>query len=369
MKTDHTKSPLTLCMIVKNESRIISRCLESVKPLVTSWLVVDTGSTDGTQAIVRETMAGMPGALHERPWRDFASNRNEAIELATTFGDYLLVIDADDTLEHAADFRLPKLTEDAYQLLVRYNMTSYYRTHIFNWRRGYRYEGVLHEVLTSKTARPETRLEGLVYRIRVEGARSSDPDKYRNDARTLEKALEREPTNARYAFYLAQSWRDAGELEKARECYRACTTKASWAEEVFYSYFEIARLSERLRAPEAEVIAAYLRAYEVRPTRAEPLCNLARYLRERDRVVAGYPFALAASEIPRPEDRLFLDESVYAWRALDELAVSAYWVGNYRAGLEATRKILLSPLLPPADRPRIEANQEHCRKKLGLGSG
>jgi glycosyltransferase involved in cell wall biosynthesis len=365
MKTDRTKTPLTLCMIVKNESKVISRCLESVKALVTTWVVVDTGSTDGTQALVRETMAGIVGELHERPWRDFASNRNEAVELASTFGDYLLVIDADDTLEYAADFRLPKLTEDAYQILVRYNTTSYYRTHIFNWRRGYRYEGVVHEVLTSKTAMPEVRLEGLVYRIRVEGARSSDPEKYRNDARILEKALEGEPTNARHAFYLAQSWRDAGELEKARECYQACTTKGGWAEEVFYSYFELAKLSERLRAPEAEVIAAYLKAYEVRPARAEPLCNLARYLRERDRIVAAYPFALAAAEIPRPGDRLFLDESVYAWRALDELAVSAYWVGHYRTALEATKKILLSPLLPEADRPRIEANQEHCKRKLG----
>src|SRR5262249_49197112 len=156
------------------------------------------------QAIVRETMAGIAGELHERPWRDFASNRNEAIDLASPFGDYLLVIDADVTLECAASFRLPKLTEDAYQLLIRYNATSYYRTQIFNWRRGYRYEGVLHEVLTSKTARPEARLEGLVYRIRVEGVRSSDPEKYRNDAHILEKALESEPANARYAFYLAQ---------------------------------------------------------------------------------------------------------------------------------------------------------------------
>lgn len=359
------RSPLTLCMIVKNESKVITRCLDSVKPLITSWVIVDTGSSDGTQDIIRKHMAGIPGTVYDRPWRDFASNRNESIELASSYGDYLLIMDADDTLEFAPDFRLPKLTDDAYQLLVRYNATSYYRTHIFNCRRGYRYEGVVHEVLVSKTARLETRLEGLVYRIRVEGARSADPEKYRKDALVLEKALQNEPNNPRYAFYLAQSWRDAGELGKARECYLACTTKGGWAEEIFYSYLEAAKITERLHASEPEVIAAYLKAWEVRPTRAEPLCNLARYLRERNRVVAAYPFALAAAGIPRPADRLFIDENVYTWRSLDELAVSAYWAGHYRTAYEANEKLLRSPDLPADIRPRIEKNQEFCRTKIG----
>lgn len=361
---------LTLCMIVKDEAKVVARCLASVRPLVTGWVVVDTGSTDGTQAVVREAMEGVPGELHERPWRDFASNRNEAIDLASKLGDYLLVVDADDAIEVPPGFRLPPLTEDAYQLLVRYGATGYYRTQIFNWRRGYRYEGVLHELLASRTAGPEARLEGLVYRVHGGGARSADPAKYRNDARVLERALEAEPGNPRNAFYLAQSWRDAGELEKARACYRACAAMGGWAEEVFYSLHEVAKLSERLGAPEAEVIAAYLRAYEVRPTRAESTCSLARYLRLRDRVVVAYPFARVAASTPRPGDRLFLDESVYAWRALDELSVSAYWAGEYRVALEATEALLRSPGLPDedgADRPRAraEANLGHCRAKFG----
>ncbi len=89
---------LCLCMIVKDEAPVIRRCLDSVRPLVDAWLVVDTGSTDGTQAIVREHMADLPGELVERPWRDFAHNRSEALALARPRGDYSLVIDADDAL-------------------------------------------------------------------------------------------------------------------------------------------------------------------------------------------------------------------------------------------------------------------------------
>jgi glycosyltransferase involved in cell wall biosynthesis len=71
---------LTIClnMIVKNEAPVIGRCLASVRPLIDQWVIVDTGSTDGTQALIREALADLPGVLIERPWVDFAHNRNEA---------------------------------------------------------------------------------------------------------------------------------------------------------------------------------------------------------------------------------------------------------------------------------------------------
>ena len=69
-------------MIVKNEARIIRRCLESARPLIDSALIVDTGSEDDTIAVVREAFAdlGLPGRVVEEPWRDFAYNRSFALE-------------------------------------------------------------------------------------------------------------------------------------------------------------------------------------------------------------------------------------------------------------------------------------------------
>jgi glycosyltransferase involved in cell wall biosynthesis len=355
---------VTLSMIVKNEAHVIERCLASVRPIITSWVVVDTGSTDGTQDIVRKVMADLPGALHERPWRDFAHNRTEALQLASEYGDYVLVIDADDTLEFKPNFKLPKLTADAYRFLIADAATNYYRTQLFRSSLDYRYEGVLHEVLVSSQPRTEQTLEGVVYRRRVEGARSRDPEKYRNDAKILEKALAENPTNARYAFYLAQSWRDAGEREKARDAYRVRAQMGGWDEEVWYSKFEIAKLTAALGAPAGEVIDAYLLAHEARRTRAESLCYLAQYLRERDRIVAAYPFARIAAETPRPNDRLFIDESVYAWRAADELAVAAYWTERFREALTLNERLLASKALPDSERARISANMAFAKKKL-----
>src|SRR5258708_9713159 len=90
----------TIClnMIVKNEAPVIRRCLDSVRPLIDHWVIVDTGSTDGTRDIIRDCLRDVPGELHERPWKNFAHNRNEALALARGHGDYVFLIDADEVL-------------------------------------------------------------------------------------------------------------------------------------------------------------------------------------------------------------------------------------------------------------------------------
>jgi tetratricopeptide (TPR) repeat protein len=369
MTLSSARQTLALCMIVKNEAHVLARCLDSVRRLLTAWVIVDTGSTDGTQDLVRATMRGIPGELHERRWKDFAHNRNEAIQLARGKAEYLLVIDADDELVIPHGFALPPLVADSYKLRVEYGATRYWRTHLFRAGLDFRYAGVLHEVLVSDSPRTESRLEGLVYRCTVAGSRSSDPKKYEKDAAVLEAALAAEPDNARYAFYLAQSWRDAGQLDKARAAYAKRAAMSGFEEETWYALFEVAKLTARLGEGDDTVTGAYLRAFERRPSRAEPLCYLAICLRERGRVAAGYPFARAASETPLPEDILFIDDAVYAWRAKDEYAVAAYWTGRHREALAVNEELLAGIALPRAERARVEKNATCCREKIREASG
>lgn len=98
---------ICLSMIVKDEAPVICRCLDSVRPIIDHWVIVDTGSSDGTQDIIRAHLRDIPGSLYERSWRDFATNRSEALALARPNGDYTLIIDADDELEIQKDFVIP----------------------------------------------------------------------------------------------------------------------------------------------------------------------------------------------------------------------------------------------------------------------
>src|SRR5690606_24384466 len=93
-----------LCMMVKNESRVIRRALDSVIHHIDAWFICDTGSDDGTPEIARRHLAAIPGQLHRTAFIDFGASRTETITRARDFClergiDYLLLLDADEMVE------------------------------------------------------------------------------------------------------------------------------------------------------------------------------------------------------------------------------------------------------------------------------
>lgn len=353
MHTPH----ICLSMIVKNEAPVIARCLASVRPWIHHWVIVDTGSSDGTQALVRAAMQGVPGELHERPWRNFAHNRNEALELARAQGDFVLFIDADEQLQMPVDFVWPALEHSGYMFRCLMNGWSYARNSLIAAHPHWRWEGVLHEYLTTDQPHQWHTLAGPTILVSHDGARARDPSTYRKDIEVLRQALADAPQHTRYTFYLAQSYRDAGMPEDSLRLYQQRLTLGGWAEELWFSAFQIAVLSERLNRPDAEIQRAYLAAYAMRTHRAEPLCELARYLRLRGEYALAHLYALRAAALPLPQDMLFVDASVYSWRALDELASSAWYAGAHADGRQAMARLLAERNFPATERARIEANQ------------
>lgn len=347
-------------MIVKDEARVIERCLASVRPFIQHWVVVDTGSSDGTQDLVRRALAGIPGELHERPWRDFGHNRTEALRLAEEHADYVLIMDADEVLEVPPGFRLPALVAAQYRILHRHRSspsTAWELGTLLKTGLPWRYEGVLHEVITCDAPHDSVLLPGPVVWGYFDSARNRDPlAKYAKDARVLEAALVTEPDNARYVFYLAQSYRDAGELERAAAAYARRVSLGGWGEEVFYAQLQVGVLGERLGWEWPRVLAAYLEAYELRRTRAESLCALASHYRAAGAWAQAELFARAAVALPRPPDILFVDDAVYAWRALDELAIATFYVGKREESRALNLRLLREGRLPASERARVERN-------------
>jgi glycosyltransferase involved in cell wall biosynthesis len=361
----------TVClnMIVKNEAPVIRRCLNSVLPIVDHWVIVDTGSSDGTQDIIREYLRGVPGVLHERPWRDFAHNRSEALKLARGQNDYTLIIDADDTLDIGQDTTLPALTDDSYTIEIGDTATVYRRPQLVRSVLPWRYEGVLHEYLTCDGSTSSGHLTGIRMRRNHDGARRKDPETYRRDAAVLEGALQTETSPfliSRYRFYLGQSYRDCGEREKALKNYLARAELGFWQEEVFISLYQAGQMKEQLGHPDQDVIDAYLRAADALPTRAEALHGASRFCRYKGRSEEGYQIAkqaLPLTEAPAPEG-LFVIPWVYHYGLLDEYAVNAYWAGHFQDCLDACANILTRDDLDQETRDRASANLEAARKRL-----
>jgi len=203
----------TIClgMIVKNESKVIERCLNSVAPLIDYWVISDTGSTDGTQDIIKNFFKklNIPGELHEDPWINFGHNRTNYMKYAKDKTDYLITLDADEIFVYDSNFEIPKLAHDHYNIMTVYGDIKYIRCQLFNNKLAWVWEGVLHEYPTlDKSVRESicltsSNLEGIINRPSPEGARSSDPNKYKRDALVFETDLLNDPNNARTVFYLA----------------------------------------------------------------------------------------------------------------------------------------------------------------------
>lgn len=350
-----------LTMIVRNEAHIIRESLDAAAGRIDRWVIVDTGSTDDTVAIIEQRMAdhGIPGEIHHRPWRDFGTNRSEALQIADGQADYLWVLDADDTVEGNLD--LSGLTADSY--LLRYRVgVLFWRRQIFRSGLPWRYEGVLHEYPVCDEPATEARLEGdYVVLGRTLGARSTNPQKYRDDAELLRKVLARDPTDSRSQFYLGQSLADAGDDEGALEAYTRRAELGGWDEERCLALIRRADLLLRLGRPWSEALESLLEAYEARPTRAEPFARIARHYREQGKFRIAYEFARRAAEMPYPDgDNLFVDAGVYAWAARDEQAVCASYVGRLAEALDLGTELLASAALPEDQRERVAANRDRC---------
>ena len=358
---------ICLNMIVRNEAHIVGELLGVVAPFIASWVIVDTGSDDGTPDVIRSRMAtlGIAGELHERPWRSFGQNRSEALALAQGRGDYIWVIDADDMVVGTPDFS--RLGADAYRLhYEKESGLTYWRLQLFRDGLRWRYDGAVHEYPACDDPFVEERLGGD-YRIesRRLGARSLDPLTYPRDRDLLLDEVDRNPDDTRSVFYLAQTYFDLGDFLNAREWYARRVDLGGWGEEVYCAMVRLAETMSRLGMPWPEVQDAYLQAWEFRPIRAEALYAIACRYRRDGRYWLGHLFADRAAKIPLPErDSLFVRADIHAWRAADEQAVCASWIGKREEAFGLWRRVLAQPGVPDEDRRRIAANRDLLVPKM-----
>lgn len=361
------KKTICLNMIVKNESHVIRRCLDSVMPIIDTWVIVDTGSTDGTQEVIKEFFKDIPGELYERPWVNFEHNRNEALQLAKDTADYLLFIDADDILQFAPSFKMPVLDKDYYAIILDWNDVSFSRAQLVKSSLDWKWEGVIHEMVGCTEAKTMALFEGVRMKILGGGDRSRNPQKSYHDALALEKALLQKPNNPNYIINLAQSYQSAGMYELAFKNYQRYLEVGIVNDLDFWSRYQMARILEILGKPEDEVVKGYLDCYNKWPQRTEPLCRLSSYYRRKDKHLMSYLVARHALHAPHPDVATFVEPWVYQYGILLEYSISAYWIGHYEEAYHISQMLLANPSIPAHIRECVEANLKFIKPKLPPG--
>lgn len=357
-----------LCMIVKNESQIILRCLRSVRDLIDYVLVADTGSTDGTQAIIRNYLAeeALPGEVIAEPWQDFAHNRSRALAKlrGRTEIDYALVMDADDTLVFTDDFDAERfrqsLEKDYYHVEIRLEPNRFWRAQLLSNRLPFGYKGVLHEFVAGPLANASSgTISDFYVKVGNDGFRSRNPNKYGVDVATLESALSVETDEfirARYTFYLAQSWMYAGEKEKALQTYLHRAELGQFYQEVCLSLYYAAQLKDILGYPNTDVIGTFLAAFEADPNRAEPLHGAMDYCRRHKNPYLAHMIGKYALTLPKPFGALFEAPWIYDYGVLEEFSIAAFHSGHYRDCAEAIERLLMEGKIPEAAHARLKEN-------------
>ena len=342
-------------MIVRDEAGAIERLLDSVRELIDYWVICDTGSIDGTQALVQATLEGLPGELHEREWVNFGHNRSELLELARAKADYLLLLDADMTV--TCDRQgLRGLSADSYMLRHAAD-PEYWIKRLVRGDRHWWYVGATHEYITTDEPDVTENLDAIV--IHHHPDRGTRAEKFKRDLRLLVSELGRDPDNPRTVFYLAQTLRDSGRLDEAIRLYRRRSTMGGWPEEVFYALYQVGVLAARAGRRD-EALAALFNAWSGRPERAEPLYELARLFRESADHHAAHLVSERGIRIRIPGDTLFVHRWIYEWGLLFEYSIAAYWVGQPSAALQACDRLLQMPHLPEHFRKQTEINRSYC---------
>lgn len=354
-------------MIVKDEARVIKRCIDSVRPIITSWSIVDTGSTDGTMRIILDELEELPGELHQRPWKDYAFNKTEAIELARGKADYDLFLDADDVLVLPEKYVLPRLTHDEYLLEVNLDGQVQTRPHIFKNNFGYHYVGVRHEYLHNTQPTSKDFLRYVRYRCLDGGIRSRTPDVYRDDALAIEAELAKNRGHKRYVYYAAQSWLMAGEYKKAIKYYKKRVTLGGYAQEVFMSWMRLGQCYMLMKKPYADIENAFEKAAEIVPNRrAEAYYELAKCSRAARKYDIAYQYANVVLNMPIPNGML-VNENVYNWQIYDELAINAYYLEKFEHALDVFSQLLNHGGIYEGDVPRLEHNVKRCIEGVTTG--
>lgn len=406
---------ICLTMIVRNESKNMVRILDSVKSVIDMASIVDTGSTDDTEEVIMNwsQLNKIPIKVHHEPFKNFAHNRTHSVRTAKQVfpeADYFLLSDADFVWEVNKGGKFDKtLLIDHKYLVEQYNKSlSYWNIRLLSAKVEWSCVGVTHEYWCENKRQTEytgevrtAKIRTLVIDDREDGGCKSD--KFERDERLLREGLADKETvdslKTRYKFYLAQTLKDTGRHEESIEWYVKRAGDGGWAEEVYYSKFQIGINYEQLGWKKKQVVQLfgkadkteedikfiekwnpekiepdvlleqstkyfssaavnYLAAYNYRKTRAESLYYLVRMYRLLGVNDAAFKFAIVGKKIKYPEeDSLFIERACYDYLFDFEISIVAFYLPEHKdMGRQCISTLLSRTDLPDWIRDNTEKN-------------
>lgn len=327
---------IVLITMIRNESKIIRRMMETARPILDAIVVLDTGSTDNTIEVCKEIISdfGIPGKVYESPFINFAESRTQSFRFAKEFlketdwdprDTYGLLLDADMKLVLSKEFNKAMLHDFHSYMIKQVQNVEYYNIRFIRMDIEWECKGVTHEYWDVVKEPGKLYVTGAVEEDDViwiddvsDGGCKSD--KFERDLRLLLKAVEEEPElRSRYYFYLGQTYASLNNYEKATEYYlkRIELSTEENDSEVFYSYNQLCKMYYNLARDkdpkyEKEMEEFGVQGYEYNKNRTETICVLAQYFLLKKDYKKAEKYITIGVNTPLPKKEiLFLNKEVY----------------------------------------------------------
>lgn len=350
---------LILNTIVKNESHCILTMLKSALQISDAIVIADTGSTDGTQDLIRKfgEENNIPTYVFERPFDDFEKSRNFGMEKAREVVSELgwnpndcwtWWCDADETIIVDSKFTKKQFNKDLYMINTYIGQMKYTRNTFARVSKPFRFYGPVHEFIVCDD---NTITSGLAENIHVDvkmiGAswKGNIPAKYKSHAFVLEKYIDENRQDPRWIFYTAQSWHDSASvpdnreeneerLRRAIKYYKERTQRPDgYAEEIYYSQYRIGAIMRMLEEPWNLTQQELLKAYAMDPLRGESIKIIIDHYLQVGEWHMAYLYSKFCKvnfhgKNPYPTRLLFVDESLYTWKFAEAHAAACFYTGR-----------------------------------------
>ena len=379
---------LSLSIIVKNEEKVIKRMLDSVASIIDYYVIIDTGSTDKTKQIAKETMDahGIPGEIIDHKWVNFCTARNYAYEMTQGKAQYGFWIDADEQLIIKPGFSKTLMKHQLSQhdmgsMMVEYGNQNYFRSQFHKLDYPFEWKGAVHEVqfpIEDKAPHPvtSTQITGLEVLVTPDGAswgdrsKESQKKKYLEHAELLKEYIKTDK-DVRWLFYLAQSYRDAFEWEQSEKWYTERVKQGGgYWEELYYSQLMVATMQVNQKKPVSEIVESFAQCSKFDPNRGDHLIPLIRHHQSTKNwpmayMISKYAFETFNNKNPFPKSSLFIDKMPYEWGFADLHSVSSYYMqkpAEAKKAYSIVKRALNAGMVSPEHTERLLKNEEWFSK-------
>lgn len=335
---------IAVLVMVKNETKRILTTLESISHL-DGLFVYDTGSTDNTVEIIENFCKKheMDCKVKRGIFEDFATSRNILHDFADSFDHdftHYLLLDCNDELRGDLKEELNKPEcEGRDHFLIQQNwktgpdtINKYYNLRVIKAKTGDRYKGVVHECLITSPEKSKYKLKN----VHLFQDRTQDDGKsalrWKHDLQLLKAEHEKDPTDPRTLFYLAQTYSCLEDKDNAYKCYeKRSVMEHGFYEERFHATLNCAEMAENWD----ETHKWCLKAFEI-IDRAEPLLIIAQHYRDRKQFKMAYIHAKLACDLDYPSQcLLYVDQNIYDYKRWHLLGIIGFYAGYFDEGERA----------------------------------